>query len=136
MHQMGFAESHPSVDEQRVVNFGRGFGYRQRGGMGHLVIIADDEGVKGVARVQVGSCGKRHINGRNFFLPVRTAGRCQVNVAADSGNLFYRELNKKLVFLFNIAHTVIVAGEQDRQCMVFQGNQFQRQKPGFEGYIL
>ena len=60
VHQMGFAESHAAVDEQRVVRVGRRFGYRHAGVERHAVAVADDEGFKGIFRVQ----GR----GRHFLL--------------------------------------------------------------------
>ena len=52
VHQVGLAEAHAAVEEERVVGAGGGLGDRARGGVGELVGGADDEGVEGEARIQ------------------------------------------------------------------------------------
>ena len=54
VHQVGLAQTHPAVDEQRVVRARRRFRDRAAGRVRELVRRADDEGVEGVAGVQPG----------------------------------------------------------------------------------
>ena len=48
MHQVGFAKSHASVDEKRVVNLTRRFRHGQGGCMGQVIVGAYHKGIKGV----------------------------------------------------------------------------------------
>ncbi len=52
VHQVRLPESHPAVDEQRVVRSRRRFGDRTTGGVRELVRRSDDEGVERVARTE------------------------------------------------------------------------------------
>ena len=54
VHQVGLAEAHPAVQEERVVGVARALGDRQAGGVGQPVGRPDDEVGEGVARVEVG----------------------------------------------------------------------------------
>ena len=53
VHQVGLAHAHAAVEEERIVGLGGALGDGQRGGAGKLVAVADDEGVEGVARVEL-----------------------------------------------------------------------------------
>ncbi len=53
LHQVGLAHADAAIQEERVVGFRRTFGHRLAGGVRELVAAADDEGVKGVARIQL-----------------------------------------------------------------------------------
>ncbi len=53
LHEMGFAHAHAAIQEQRVVGFGGTLGHGLAGGVGELVAAADDEGVEGVAGIQL-----------------------------------------------------------------------------------
>ena len=52
LHQMGLAQTHAAVDEQRVVHRTRFFADRDRSRVGQLIVGADNESVKGVFRIQ------------------------------------------------------------------------------------
>jgi hypothetical protein len=54
VHQVGLAETHPAVQEQRVVGVPGSFGDGQAGGVGEPVGGPNDEVGEGVARVEVG----------------------------------------------------------------------------------
>ena len=54
VHQMRFAESHTTVDEQRVVGPRRRLRHGAAGGVRKLIRRSDDECVEGVSRVQPG----------------------------------------------------------------------------------
>src|ERR1700734_1826834 len=54
---MGLAEPHSAVQEERIVGFRRLFGHGHGCSVRKLVRSADDEGLKGVARVQLMSGG-------------------------------------------------------------------------------
>ena len=51
---MCFSKSDASVDKQRIVHFSRRFGHCQGCGVGKVVVVADDEGIEGILRIQVG----------------------------------------------------------------------------------
>jgi hypothetical protein len=51
MHEVGFAETDAAIYKERVVGAGRGLGDSERGGVGELVVRADDEGGEGVAGI-------------------------------------------------------------------------------------
>ena len=53
VHQVGLAHADAAVEEERVVGLGRTLRDRLAGGVGELVAAADDEGVEGVARIQL-----------------------------------------------------------------------------------
>ncbi len=53
VHQVGLAHAHAAVEEERIVGLGGALGHGQRGGAGKLVAVADDEGIEGVARVEL-----------------------------------------------------------------------------------
>ena len=53
LHQVGFAHSDATVEEEWVVGLGWPLRYGLAGGVGKLVAAADDEGVEGVARIQL-----------------------------------------------------------------------------------
>ena len=53
VHQVGLAHAHAAIQEERIVGARRPLGHRQRGGARKLVAVADDEGVEGVARVEL-----------------------------------------------------------------------------------
>ena len=55
VHQVGLAEAHPAVQEERVVGVPGPLGDRQAGGVGEAVGRADDEVREGVAGVEVRS---------------------------------------------------------------------------------
>ena len=57
VHEVGLAEAHPAVDEERVVGLARDLGHRAGGGVGELVGVADHEGLEGVLGVEAGRCG-------------------------------------------------------------------------------
>ena len=57
VHQVGLAHAHAAIQEERIVSARRALGHGQRGGAGKLVAVADDKGVKGVARVELRSGG-------------------------------------------------------------------------------
>ena len=52
VHQMGFAEPHATVDEQRVVRARRRLGDGPRRSVRKLIRRANDEAIEGVARVE------------------------------------------------------------------------------------
>src|SRR5690242_19823475 len=52
LHQVSLAESSRSVDEERVVEFARSFGYGVGGGGGELVGLTDDEVLEGIALIE------------------------------------------------------------------------------------
>ncbi len=54
LHEMGLAHAYAAVEEERVVSLGRSFGDGLAGSVGELVAAADDEGVEGVAGIQLG----------------------------------------------------------------------------------
>ena len=54
MHQMGFSQSHASVQKQRVVHIAGRLRYGEGCGMGKLVVAADYEGVKRVFWIDIG----------------------------------------------------------------------------------
>ena len=53
LHEMGFAHADAAVKEERVVSLGGTFGDSLAGGVGKLVAAADDEGVEGIAWIQL-----------------------------------------------------------------------------------
>ena len=53
VHEMGLAHAGAAVEEERVVGLRGPLGDCAGGGAGKLVAVADDEGVKGVPRVQL-----------------------------------------------------------------------------------
>ena len=53
LHQMRLAESHPAVQEQRIVGFRGLLGDGQGRGVRELIRGADDKRVEGVARVEL-----------------------------------------------------------------------------------
>src|SRR5271166_5526581 len=53
LHEVSLAHADAAVEEQRVVGLGGPLGDGLAGGVGELVAAADDEGVEGVARVQL-----------------------------------------------------------------------------------
>ncbi len=74
VHQVCFAQTHPAIDEQRVVRARGGLGHGPARRIGKLVGGADDEGVKRVARTQAGDvlnggCGPV-AGGISFRLPL------------------------------------------------------------------
>jgi hypothetical protein len=50
--EVSLSETNASVDEQGVVVFSREVGYGQGGGMSELIARPNDEGLKGIARVE------------------------------------------------------------------------------------
>ena len=79
LHQMGLAHADAAVEEERVVGLGRTLGHGLAGGVGKLVAAADDEGVEGVARVELGravpvEAGLR-AGGNQSGCSVRASGR-------------------------------------------------------------
>ncbi|MNS87957.1 hypothetical protein D3C72_1219150 [compost metagenome] len=52
MHEVGLAQAHAAVDEERVVGFGGAVGHGLGGGMGEVAVRADHEGLEGVLGVQ------------------------------------------------------------------------------------
>ena len=54
VHQVGLAQTHAAVDEQRVVGLGGHLRHRQRHRMGETVAAAHHKGVKGILGVQLG----------------------------------------------------------------------------------
>ena len=60
---MGFSKSHASVNKKRVVNFTRGFGHRQGGGMGQVIVFSNHEGIKSISRIQVGILDRKLAHG-------------------------------------------------------------------------
>ncbi len=64
VHQVGLAQAHAAVDEQRVVHRARRAGHVQRRGAGHLVGAAGHQGVEGERRVEpVRVHGRRDVHG-------------------------------------------------------------------------
>jgi len=62
LHEMGLAETDAAIDEEGVISAGRRLGDSEGGGVGELVVGADDEGGEGVARIHAtcdggGMCG-------------------------------------------------------------------------------
>ena len=53
VHEVGLAQAHAAVDEQRVVRVRRGLSHRQRRRMGEAVAAAHHEGVEGVLGVEL-----------------------------------------------------------------------------------
>ena len=53
LHQVGLAHADAAIQEERVVGLRRTLRDRLAGGVGELVAAADDEGVEGVARIQL-----------------------------------------------------------------------------------
>ena len=53
VHQVGLAHADAAIEEERIVGARGPLGDGQRGGAGKLVAVADDEGVEGVARVEL-----------------------------------------------------------------------------------
>jgi hypothetical protein len=53
VHQVGLAHAHAAIEEQGIVGLRGPLGHGQRGGARKLVAVADHEGVKGVARVEL-----------------------------------------------------------------------------------
>ena len=54
VHQMGLAQTHAAVDEQRVVGLGGHLRHGQRNRVGKTVAAAHHKGVKGILGVQLG----------------------------------------------------------------------------------
>jgi len=81
VQQVGLAESHPAVDEERVVGLGRQLGDRLGRGLGELVRRADHERVEGVLRIEAlhrSGDGRPARRGRR-----RVVGRCEGVVHDD-----------------------------------------------------
>lgn len=66
VHEVGFAEADGAVDEEGVVGAGGGFGDGLGGGVGKLVVDADDEALEDVAGDEVGFGGGA--GGGGFFV--------------------------------------------------------------------
>ena len=66
VHQVGLAEAHAAVQEQRVVRVARALGHRQRGRVGEPVRRAHDEVRERVARVEVGRATLRRPDPRGL----------------------------------------------------------------------
>src|SRR3546814_13956128 len=52
MHQMGLAQAHAAIEEQRIVGHGRALGDAQRRRAGPFVGLAGDEAVEGEPRIE------------------------------------------------------------------------------------
>jgi hypothetical protein len=52
VHQVGFAQPGVAIDEKGIVGLRRSLGDRQGGGVGHLVVRADDEGFERVTGIE------------------------------------------------------------------------------------
>ena len=59
VHQVGLAEAHAAVQEERVVGVAGSLGHGQAGGVGQTVGRADDEVAERVARVEAGAAALR-----------------------------------------------------------------------------
>ena len=65
VHEVGLAQADPAVDEERIVGLRRGLTHAVAGGMGKLVVRADDERLEGVPKVYSGFRG--HSRRRRFL---------------------------------------------------------------------
>ena len=91
LHEMGFAHADAAVEEERIVGFRRTLGDGLAGGMGELVAAADDEGVEGIAGVELGGAipieaGLGWMQGREGCLRTRSCvlnGTRQAAVVAN-----------------------------------------------------
>ena len=54
MHQVGFSQTDPAVDKQRIVDGSRGFRHRQGRSVGKIVVFSYHEGIEGVLRIEIG----------------------------------------------------------------------------------
>ena len=54
VHQVSLAHTHAAIEEQRVIGFRWTLGHGLAGGVCELVAIPDHEGVKGIARIELG----------------------------------------------------------------------------------
>ncbi|CAI8356132.1 MAG: Uncharacterised protein [Cyanobium sp. ARS6] len=52
LHEMGFAEAHPSADEQRIEFSARGLSHSECSGMGHAAVGPHNEAIEHVTHVQ------------------------------------------------------------------------------------
>ncbi len=62
--QVRFSQTDAPVEEQRVVGLARRLRHRQRGGISEVVVVADDERIKSVFRVNAQLVGDRIAVGR------------------------------------------------------------------------
>jgi hypothetical protein len=63
VHEVGLAQAHSAIEEERVVALGRDLGHGPRGGMGELVGRADHEALEGVLRIEDGEGGRLPVRG-------------------------------------------------------------------------
>ena len=78
VHQVGLAQPHPSVQEERVVHRGGPFRHRAAGGHRQRVVGPDDEALEGVPLVQVGAAPRGEAGARRRLGPgVRDRGQLQ-----------------------------------------------------------
>ena len=102
LHEMGLAHADRAIEKQRVVGLGGTLGDRLAGGVGKLISAADDEGVKGVARIQL--CGAipietslrsmgRHCRGgrvQGESAVVTDRSRCRIHVGHELHILIFQ----------------------------------------------
>ena len=81
VHQVGFTQPGVAIEEEGVVGLSRGLGDREGGGVGHLVVGADDEGLEGIAGVECAGGGAAFVVASGFA----GAGTEGGAAAGDSG---------------------------------------------------
>ncbi len=116
LHEMSLAHAHAAVEEERIVSLGRTLGDRLAGGVGKLIAAADDEGVEGVASIELrgavpvetrlrwGGCG----GGEAAIVTNRSCGgivfgRDKLYVVKSEAEVVDSFLNKVGIFVAGVA---------------------------------
>ena len=66
MEQMRLAQADPAVKEKRIVGFAGRLGHRQRGGVGEIVVVADDKSFKRILGIEMDFAAARRAFVRRF----------------------------------------------------------------------
>ena len=138
VHQVGLAEPHPAVDEQRVVGLARRLGHGPRGRLGELVRLAHHEALEGVARIQG---AERRDGGRDRRLPVEVglgglfAGRQQDDPGPGLVELGQSLVDEARVVALHPVADEVVRGLQ-RQDPVTLRDEGDRAKPLVERILV
>ena len=117
LHEVSLAHADAAVEEERVVSLRRTLGDGLAGGVGKLVAAADDEGVEGVARIQLrraipveaGLRRARRSRNRDVRPPSWRIGSCR-GIVFGRHELHVVESETQIVDRFLDEVSVLVAG--------------------------
>ena len=143
MHQVGLAQSHASVEEQRIVHIARRLGHGQGSRVGELIVAADYEGVKGVFRVDIGLFivdVRRRLAGSAVLWMLFSGGVClsrlffcdKLHLVLLAGKFRNGYVNRSLKSGIQVSDHLFAHGNDDFDYMIFGAVHLQGKEPGLK----